>query len=373
MGAAWVFRRVLWCAAALVAGAMAARAQVTITNADMFNQVSQYYMTYANAFATNVNVDVSAYLGSASAQAQAWDFKTGPQDVTNRYDYLAAANTPYGADFVAAGAQMAQQLTNEGTTNPLSWLYFTVDPVKGQLDYGFYDPTFDPVQPEAVYSPALQDFPASIHYGSTWSGSTVFDSSNVYGGVLLVDYETTYSTTDTVDAFGYVTLPAIGLLDCLRVHEEVEIDEVLSSGGSVLGSGTNYVLNYYWLAPGHGMVAQVNSQQSGSIPPDNLPGGAGTFERMFFAYHPETAITNPPPPTTIGGFAITLDGSGAFLQWTALAAVSSYTVEYATNLAGTINWQSLGSTTSNFMLDSAAATPAAPVRFYRVVGLVGSK
>ena len=69
-----------------------------------------------------------------------------------------------------------------------------------------------------------------------------------------------------------------------------------------------------------------------------------------------------------------LVSTGAILQWTPLTGVSSYTVEYATNLAGTITWQSLGSTIFRTLsLDPAAATPGAPVRYYRVVGMVGSK
>jgi hypothetical protein len=359
-------RRALLWAAAIAAGAMAAQAQVTITNADMFNQAGQYYMTYINASSTNSSVDVSAVLGTASSVAQAWNFITGPQDLTNRYDYLAAGNTPYGADFVAAGAKMAQQLNMEGTTNGLEWQYFTEDPVKGQLDYGFYNPQDGLLSPEAVFSPALQDFPASMKYGDSWSGTTSFTSTTNFEGFGFT-LQLTLTSTDEVDAFGLVTLPSIGFLDCIRVHELDEWD--VSLDGEV---NTYYVLNYYWFAPGHGMVAQINSQQNTSIPPDDLGGQAATFERMFEAYHPVTTVTNT-ASTNIVGFTLTLGNATALLQWTPLTGASSYTVQYATNLAGAINWQSLGSTTSNFMLDPAAATSAAPVRYYRVIGTVGSK
>jgi hypothetical protein len=357
----------------MVAGAMAAQAQVTITNADLFNQVGQYYLTYASANSTNSSVDISAALGTASSTAQAWDFTTGPQDVTNRYDYLAAANTPYGADFVAVGAKIAQQLTQEGTTNALEWLYFTADPTKGQLDYGFYNPSFSGSQPESVFTNAIQDFPASIHYGDSWSGTTVFAS--VYSLMGFGDYpiQVTYTSTDTVDAYGVVTLPNIpGFLDCLRIHELDEYDIGINIDGSgYTDAGTDYILNYYWLAPGHGMVAQVNSVESATIPPDDLGGQAANFERMFEFYHPET--TTNPTSNTISGFKLTLGNGAALLQWAAVTGASSYTVQYATNLTGTINWQSLASTASNFILDPAANTPAAPVRYYRVVAVIGNK
>ena len=197
--------RALGCAAAIMAGAMAAQGQITITGADMFNQVGQYYLAYANDPNSTNTVDVSGMLGTAGSVTQAWNFTTGPQDVTNRYDYLAASNTPYGADFVATGAQMAQQLTIEGATNGLEWFYFTQDPVKGQIDYGLHEPSPGPVLMDWVFTSPLQDFPASIHYGDSWSGATVF-----YTTYSRVPVQITLTSTDTVDAFGYVTLPNNG-------------------------------------------------------------------------------------------------------------------------------------------------------------------
>lgn len=352
--------------AVMVAGFAPAQAQITITSTDMFNQVGQYYRAYANE--TNTTVDVSSLLGSTGGP-QAWDFTTGPQDVTYRYDYIPASQGTGGADFVAAGAQIASRQTNEGDTNDQQFLYFTLDPAKGQLDYGFYDPTFSASQPESVFTNSLQDFPASIHYGDTWTGSTVFGS--IYSVSGLGDYpvQLTYTSTDTVDAYGLVNLPSIGFLDCLRVHELVEYDIALDlgDGSGYQNAGTEYILNYYWLVPGHGIAVQINSTspQDGSKPPDSLPGGATALVRMFEANHP-TATTNP--PTTIKGFKMTLGASAALLQWTTLAGVKSYTVEYSTNIASTTNWQTLATTTSNYALDPAAVTPAAPIRFYRVVG-----
>jgi hypothetical protein len=371
MSTSSAFRQALSCAAAMVAGATAAQAQITITSADMFNQVGQYYLAYSNDASSSNTVDVSSMLGTASSVAQAWNFATGPQDLTYRFDYIAASAGMSDAPFVAAGAQIAQQQTDQANTNDQEWLYFKVDPVKGQLDYGFYDPSFSAAQPESVFASALQDFPASIHYGSTWSGTTVFDS--IYSLAGFGDYpdQVTYTSTDVVDAFGVVTLPKIGFLDCLRVHEVVEYDIAVNIDGTGYeDAGSAYLLNYYWLAPGHGIAVQINSQQYTAAPPDDLGGQAATLVRMFESNH-ATSTTNPPPG--ISGLTITLGGAAALLQWTAQTGVSSYSVEYTTNLAGTITWQSLGPTASNFMLDSTAATPGAPVRYYRVVGTVGPK
>jgi hypothetical protein len=329
----------------------------------MFNQVGQYYRAYANA-ATNT-VPVSALLGTTNGP-QAWDFSIGPQDLIYRFNYIQASQGRNGADFVALGAQIAEQKIDESNTNTQSFLYFKQDPTSGRIDYGFYDPSFSAVQPESFFTNGLQDFPASINFGGTWSGHTVFES--IYTDPVYGDFpmQVTYTASDHVDAYGLVTLPNLGFLDCLRVHELVEYDIAVDLGSGYQPLGTQFTLNYYWLSPGHGIVVQITSTSSDSTPPpDNMPGGAAAFTRMFELYHPSTG-TNPPPVIT--GFKITMGASAALLQWTRVTGVTSYRVDYATSLAPTANWQPLGTTTSNFVLDPAAVTPAAPRRYYRVVG-----
>jgi hypothetical protein len=354
-------------AAILAVGFNNAHAQVTLTSADMFNQTNQYYRAYSNA--TNTVVSVTGILGTPGGP-QAWDFGSGPQDVTYRFNYIPAAHGPGGADFVNAGAQIAEQRIDEAATNSQSFLYFKQDPTQGRVDYGFYDPSFSAPQPESIFIPPLQDFPNSIYYGATWSGLTIFYS--VLSDPTLGDFpeRVTYTANDHVDAYGLVILPSLGFMNCLRVHELVQYDVAVDLG---LGSGyeylgTQYVLNYYWLAPGHGVVVQMSSvsPSDGSQPPDNLSSGAAAFVRMFALNHPTGGGGTAP---TIKGFKITMGPSSALLQWTLLSGVTSYRVDYATNLGGTPNWQPLGTTTSNFILDTAA--PAAQRRFYRVVGTLG--
>src|SRR5271165_5905387 len=92
--AGWAFSRAWSYAAFMGAGAVATQAQITITSADMFNQVGQYYRAYANN--TTNTVAVSSMLGTTGGP-QAWDFRTGPQDVTYRFDYTAANQGMSGA------------------------------------------------------------------------------------------------------------------------------------------------------------------------------------------------------------------------------------------------------------------------------------
>ena len=355
--------RIALLAASVVVG-LGAQAQVTISSSDMFNQAGQYYRAYSNS-GTNT-ITVSGILGPTGGP-QAWDFSTGPQDVIYRFNYIPASQGTNGADYVAKGAQIAEQKIDESNTNSQSFLYFKQDAVNGRIDYGFYDPSFSSAQPGAIFTNGLQDFPNSIHYGGNWSGSTIFES--VYVDPTFGDFpmQITYTANAHVDAYGLATLPNLGFMDCLRVHEMVRYDISIDIGSGYQPFGTQYTLNYYWLAPGHGIIVQITSTSpsDGTPPPDDLPGGAAAFSRMFELSHPTTG-TNPPPVIT--GFKITMGSSAALLQWTRLTGVSSYRVDYATSLGSTPNWQPLGTTTSNFMLDPAAVTPAAPRRYYRVVG-----
>ncbi len=362
--AAWL--RLTWMA--VVGVSLHLRAQVTITSDDMFNQVGQYYLAYSNG-GTNT-VSVAGMLGTTGGP-QAWDFSSGPQDVTNRFDYLIATNVSvYGPDFGQLGATLAEQKTDLGNSVPQSWLFFKQDAQKGRIDYGFVDPNFSASQPENVFTNGLQDFPASIHFGDSWQGTTVF--SSVYTLPDFGDFpdQITYTSTDKVDAYGVVVLPGLGFLDCLRIHEVVEYDISLDFGdGSGLQPiGTQYLLNYYWLSPGHGIVVQINSAGTQNAPPtDDLPGGAAELVRMFETNHAQNTTTNAPP--SIKNFTCTLGKTGgALLKWTLSPSLKQYTVEYTTNLTKTATWVTLQTVTNNFVIDIGAASKAATARLYRVLG-----
>jgi hypothetical protein len=353
----------------------AIQAQVIITAADMFNQPGQYYKAYANA-TNNTSVSVSGMLGNAGGP-QLWDFTSWPSDVIYRFDYLAATNAPHSADFVAAGARMAEQKTNESAVASQAWLYFTQDPVRGRLTYGFYDPEFSAgiggSQAEEVFSSALNDFPATIRYGDAWSSSTTFTNTIIFGDPndpatsFSVDLLIAYSAADVVDAWGTANSPGIGFGDCLRVNELVTYDTSadFNDGSGFQHLETDYVRNYYWLRPGRGIVAQVTSQQSNSTPPDNNFLTATAVARMFETNHPDHG--DPGTSGGIQGLKLTLGPSGALLQWTALASVTSYRVEYIASAGA--GWQPVGITTANYLIDAAAGKPNTPMRFYRVVGL----
>jgi hypothetical protein len=349
-------------------------AQVNIVAADLFNQPGQYYRARANS-ANTTSVSVNGMLGSAG-ENRFWDFTAGPSEVVYRFDYLAASNAPHSTAFVAAGARMAEQKTDESGTAAQAWLYFTQHPTQGRMAYGFHDPGFSAgvgaSDPQVLFSPVLIDFPATIHYGSTWSSTTTFTNFITFGDpedpILTATIRYVYSSTAVVDAYGVANSPgSISFGDCLRVNELATY--VISADFD--GSGfdyleTDYVRNFYWLRPGRGIIAQVTSEQSSGTPPDNNFLTASSIVRMFETNHPDN--TGSGTGGGIQGLRLTLGPNSGLLQWTPLASANSYRVEYSATPTG--GWQQLGSTTTaNFFIDPAAGRPAMPIRFYRVVGL----
>jgi hypothetical protein len=295
-------------------------------------------------------------IGSAGA-GQFWDFTTGPSDVIYRFDYLAASNTPYGAAFVAAGARMAEQKTDESGQLDPAWLYFTQSQAQGRLAYGFYDPGFaagiGATDAREVFSSVINDYPATIQYGSAWNTATTFTNTIIFGDPeepefsFTVDLLFAYSSAAVVDAYGVANSPgAISFGDCLRVNELVsyDISADFNDGEGFQHLETDFVRNYYWLRQGRGIIAQVTSQQSSGTPPPNNFATASSIVRMFQTNHPDNTGSGS---GGIQGFKITVGPSGALLQWTPLASLSSYRVEYTTNLL-TGSWQQVGSTTRKF-------------------------
>jgi hypothetical protein len=354
-----------WLAA--LAGAMSGRAQITITASDMFNQVGQYYRAHAAAG----DVDVSGMLGTPGGP-QAWDFLNGPQDVVFRFDYRPVAETGYEADF--PDARFAERKTDE-SIGAEAFLFLEQAAGKGRMNYGFVDPAFSETRPVSPFLPPIRDFPETMSLGDAWTAATTFESEIGIpdigdpddpdgGGVFGIPSLITYTASARVDAYGVVNQPGIGFGECLRVNELSQYDIAVDLG---LGDGyqtiaTQFVRNYYWLRKGRGIVVQITSKQLDVPPPDDFP-VAAAMVRMFETNHPDGVVEVP----TIKDLRLTLSNQGGLLTWTKASGVSSYRVEYIAS-AGT-PWQTLQTTTANFVIDAAANQPGTPARLYRVVGL----
>jgi hypothetical protein len=349
------------------------QAPVTITAADMFNEMGLYYRAYANSFdpsdpttSFSTLLPTGEYVMGSAGTNQFWDFTTGPTNQVFRFDYLATTNIAEAADF--PNATIAEQKTVEGT-NETSWLFFTQVPGVGRKVYGFYDPQFSPDTPSNVFSSPIVDFPGQIKFGDTWTTSMTFTTL-----VAVLDFgsypvQLTYSSTFTVDAWGVIYLPQLSFDDALRVNE----DQTIASAVDLDGTGqfqpleTDYTRNYYWLRPGHGIVAQLNSVQYSTPPPDNFD-QATAFIRMFETNKKASAGGTNAAPVTDLGISIGTGGR-VLLKWTKAQSATQYRVEYTTDPSKSASWQPLGTSANNFLLDTNASQDQVQMRFYRVVSL----
>ncbi|MHB8524161.1 MAG: hypothetical protein ACYDH9_25855 [Limisphaerales bacterium] len=372
--------------------AQTAASPVSITATDMYANLGWYYYAYGNAFDPlnpATSFPCTGLMGTTNGP-QLWDFSKGPTNVVYRYDYVPATNAP--PDVLAifpAQATMAEQQTVVGTNvavtvisaNPpasdanTSWTFFQQEPGVGRRVYGFYDP-YSANQnfaesPAVVFPQAFIDWPDTIRFGDAWTASyTVTTTNDLIGSPLAM--QQVYSSSFTVDAFGTIDLPAsIGFLDALRVNETQTIDTYIDSGFGTGGGWTlqetDYAVNYYWLSPGHGVVAQLDSTQLGSPTPNFDQ--ATAFIRMFATNHkPSTGgTTTGPSPVTDLSIAYSSNNGQVLLKWTAPSGTRQFQVQYTTGAFDAASWQSLASLTNvAYVLDN---TKADQQRFYRVVSV----
>jgi hypothetical protein len=127
---------------------------------------------------------------------------------------------------------------------------------------------------------------------------------------------------------------------------------------------TDYSRVYYWLSPGRGIVAQLQSRPYTSTAPDNFDQALG-FVRMFETNKAGSGNNDPQP---VEGLQVDISNGMVLVEWNKAANTSRYQVEYSTNGFGLGDWQPLGSQTQNtYMFDQAG--PTGEARFYRVISL----
>ncbi|MBM3838039.1 MAG: hypothetical protein FJ398_08745 [Verrucomicrobia bacterium] len=347
-----------------------AHAQINVTSRDIVYQIGQYYRAYAN----KGSVSVSGKLGIAGGP-QVWDFTSGPVDQVYRFDYVAPSDGNHGADF--PNAKIAERKTEEanGTRN---WLYLEQVPGMGRKVYGFYDSDVNPNKPGVKFSEPIIDFPETINYKDTWTTSTSYqidiatfdsepDPEDPTAPPERISIAAIFKVTSTftVDAHGLVNLPSIGFGEALRVNELVQYDvEVdLFGDGQFQPITQQFSRNYYWLRPGYGIVAQVNSREQSTPPPDNFT-TATSFIRLFETNRSGQQGELPPPGIT--GLKITLTSGRVLINWDK-ANTGLYRVEYTTNPGDKASWRKLGETKEPFLLDTM--TNSGATRFYRIVGV----
>jgi hypothetical protein len=355
----------------VLSGAALAHGQVTITSADMFNQVGLYYRAYANDYDPLDTTGGTAYsvpstlIGTVGTN-QFWDFSTGPTNKIFRYDYISPTGLVQAADF--PNAKIVEQQTDE-TTSEQQWLFFEIIPGSGRRVYGFYadNPEFTP--PSTVFDQPVVDFPDPIPYGWKWTASETYQTSLTFSD-FVVPAEVTQSSDFTADASGTIVLPdQLGTFgQGLRISEEETISVSADLGEGLQNVDTEYAHNYYWLMPNKGIVAQLNSTQSSSPPPANFT-RATAFLRMFETNKKGTSTGGGcVDPQAVTDLRIRVSNGVILLSWSKAQCANQYTVEYTVDPGDSSSWKALGPPTAGtFWQGESLAT--GPTRFYRVVSL----
>ena len=351
------------------------QAQPVISSSDLFNQPGLYYRAHANEYDPTDISGSTAYtvpsglIGTAGPD-NFWDFSNGPEDRLLRFDYMEPDGLPEAEPF--EDATIVERMTNEGD-NSVQYLFFEQAPA-GRVVYGYHAEN-SLFTPSNVFVPPIIDFPATISYGQEWNTSTTYintlrldDPDPEEGGQYEVAQRTTLTSTFKVDAHGTIVLP--DELDAfgpgLRINEEVVIDVAVAlEEGQFEHFATYYTRNYYWVMPGYGIVAQLNSTQGDSPQPENFS-RATAFIRMFDTNKDTSTGGGCTDPDPVSDVRIRVNNDVVLLTWTKAACATRYQVEYCTE--DLTSWEPLGNPTENAFWQGESINNGT-ARFYRIVSL----
>lgn len=343
------------------------RAQIIFTTNSLPSQPGDYSYSY---FSTDVNVSAMLALNTnadtnappppggptSNGVPQFWKFSQAQQseETVQRTDIISASAGEDGSDFPMA--TYAEQDSTNGT--PFAWQYYGFSNSgsnPGRLYYGLYEPVNAPASASAVFVPPSVDIPGTVQYGQTWTRSLHWNTT-YYGFITVSNY---FTCNASVDAFGTLALPDIGLVSALRVHEvhSYTSTELVYGGAYLVGIITNQF--YYWLAPGLGVAVQVTLFGNNEVT-DESPPFTNSVLRMYQASYFTNSTTGPAVP---GNLRIQRQSGSAVLIWDNFTNVTSYQVQYTGSFPVT-NWQTLGTAVGNSWTD----TMTLPDRFYRVIG-----
>jgi hypothetical protein len=334
---------------------------------DLHTEAGLYYKAYANDYqplSPATSYSVGNQMGSAGPD-RFWNFSEGPTDRILRFDYLSPTGIPEAADFPLATVVERKSVENAGE---IEWLFFEAVPGVGRRVHGFHSEQFSPGSPSTPFSQPIVDFPDGIRYQDTWT--TSFSTESEFPSLdpewtVGFPMQVIWSSQFTADAWGVVQLPRLGLVDALRINEELTLDIAADLGDGYQHIVTEYVRNYYWLSPGRGLVAQIGSTQGSTMPPENFS-LATAFVRMFETNKKPGSTGTAPQP--VNDLRVTVSNERVLIQWQKAPNASRYRVEASAGDLGSAEWVPLVEETANdYFFDPVGPTQQA--RFYRVVSL----
>lgn len=226
-----------------VAGAL--YGQITITASDVSTQlaVGNSLINRLDTVTTQVNI------GTPGSTANTWNFSNLAVHLLDTLRSVTPAGTPYIGWFPGATHALQQRQTLMGITGTV-WLYLQLNTNLLTRGAGGNGPTpLGEAVLRATNTPPEVLYQLPMTLGTTWTTTYVESLVVTIGGFPLLNQVTTHTITNTVDAFGTLTLPgSFGSHQALRIR----IDDRFS------GASTGRRISYQFLAR-NGASVQVTA------------------------------------------------------------------------------------------------------------------
>lgn len=352
--------------------AQASSGQVVITSSDMNYDEGLYYKAHSNG---SVPVSAVGLIGSKGGP-NFWDFTEGPAEEVIRFDYVAAGDTLFEAEF--PGATVVERSSIEGTEEFLGDIYLDYVDGVGRKVFGFVRDTFNVTEillgldGPLVFSNPQVDFPSNIKFGDAWSNVIIFETNQDDSGGLggIGKFRIVQTDDFLVDAFGFAELPRLGFVDVLRVNSVTKTEVQIQQDESFVSFGpATHSRIYRWLGQGKGIVAELSSEVSADLsgnavaPPETFE-VAGKFYRMFETNKQAEPGCELPDPVTDLRISYDVPNNRVFLRWSKVDCASFYRVMYSNNIADKNSWQLVEETNKDFSLDLVPSD--GEPRWYRI-------
>jgi hypothetical protein len=339
-----------------------AHAQITITSDDMFNQPGEYYRAYSNQppeLLQRFPVTVGDLIGDKGGPHY-WDFSEGPTDEIYRYDYIEKEKNIIWNDF--PDATIAERSYRESEPGDYTYILFDEVSNMGRKVFGFWTINVQFDNPSTLFKLPIVAFPSEMNYGDTWT--TTAEYPNTLLGIPAVYTEV---QSFEVDAYGFIELPELGVLECLRINSVKDFSAAIDFNGT--GTFTNidrqFARIYYWLVPGKGIAAQMVSEPSGN-PVSEQFNLASMFQRMFET-NKQARDAGCSEAEPVSGLNIVYQPNLVRLKWNEASCAQSYRVQTANAQKATLEWIDLSPPNykETFFIDTLLK--GNKVKLYRVI------
>ena len=235
--------------------------QITLSSGDILGLVGTS-LTFEEDTTGSVIVDV----GSPGAN-QTWDFRSVElQAEMINVEFLVPQGTPFAADFPQSN--FVEKVTFPSSPGSEVYIYAEImSSSYSELGDGIITP-----DTSFINFDVGGQLPLPVAFNNTWT-ETRIDTSPGFPASATISFDT---STNTVDAWGTVQLPA-GAFDCLRVRfDQTEITQSINSG-VVTSIDTTTCIEYVWVTQDHFLVAEASSQENDTDP--NFT-DASSFQRL---------------------------------------------------------------------------------------------